>query len=584
MNIEEKIAGVYIRVSTEDQAREGFSLSEQKERLEAMCKYKGYKIYKIYEDAGISAKNIKDRPAFNELLEDIRNKKINTLVSLKLDRITRSIYDWEFIMKFLEENNAYIDCTNDEINTTNANGKMVSRLLMSVSQNEIERTSERTKIGLAGAIKDGHCPCKTPLGYKRVNKKLVPDDATKDIVIDIFNKYISGWSYQKIMNYLNKNNVLNKHWRYSQIERTINNRIYCGDFIVHKGKQDELIYEDVVEGLISREMWLDCQNQKGKNSRNYTRSIVYLFLQKVHCPKCHSLMAGRSPGGKKKYDYVYYRCHNCKMYINENEIINQIKKIVLALVEYDFLVRDIFAPVLVNQLSDSKDSLNKELNNLNKQKSRIKEAYKNGVVELEEFAEDIKLIDSKIKNIVEKLNSDNIITENGLDLDDINLYRDINKIKQIKINEYYKDQIMLWISWSKEKQQELFMKYIESIELKINNDKIEVGRVNFKKSFLQEYSTLFFKNVIDMETNLVSKNNNSINITYLQTREEIENYINKLRKYYDIDYYEVEVKYDENNNIYLDYENNKEDNIIKIIPIKENKKFSNKLNCGVIAV
>ncbi|MBS5778197.1 MAG: recombinase family protein [Acholeplasma sp.] len=246
MNIEEKIAGVYIRVSTEDQAREGFSLGEQKERLEAMCKYKGYKIYKIYEDAGISAKNIKDRPAFNELLEDIRNKKINTLVSLKLDRITRSIYDWEFIMKFLEENNAYIDCANDEINTTSANGKMVSRLLMSVSQNEIERTSERTKIGLARAIKDGHCPCKTPLGYKRVNKKLVPDDTTKDIVIDIFNKYISGWSYQKIMNYLNKNNVLNKHWRYSQIEMTINNRICCGDFIVHKGKQDEVIYEKVL--------------------------------------------------------------------------------------------------------------------------------------------------------------------------------------------------------------------------------------------------------------------------------------------------------------------------------------------------
>lgn len=204
------------------------------------------------------------------------------------------------------------------------------------------------------------------------------------------------------MNYLNKNNVLNKHWRYSQIERTINNRIYCGDFIVHKGQQNEVIYEDVVEGLISREMWLDCQNQKGKNSRNYTRGIAYLFLQKVHCPKCHSLIASRSPGGKKKDDYVYYRCHNCKMYINENEIINQ------------------------------------------------------------------------IKNIMEKLNSDNIITENSLDLDDINLYRDIHKIKQIKINEYYKDQIMLWISWSKEKQQELFMKYIESIELEINNGKIEV--------------------------------------------------------------------------------------------------------------
>lgn len=94
----------------------------------------------------------------------------------------------------------------------------------------------------------------------------MPDDLTKDIVIDIFNKYLSGWSYQKIMNYLNMNNVLNKQWRYSMIEKIINNRIYCGDFILHKGKSNEIIYENVIEGLISRDKWIDCQNQKGKNS------------------------------------------------------------------------------------------------------------------------------------------------------------------------------------------------------------------------------------------------------------------------------------------------------------------------------
>ena len=82
----------------------------------------------------------------------------HTIVALKLDRITRSICDWEKLITFLDENNAYLDCANDEINTTTANGKMISRLLMSVSQNEIERTSERTKIGLAGAIKSGHIP------------------------------------------------------------------------------------------------------------------------------------------------------------------------------------------------------------------------------------------------------------------------------------------------------------------------------------------------------------------------------------------------------------------------------------------
>ena len=200
MSDEKKIAGIYIRVSTEDQAREGFSLPEQEKRLKAMCEYKGYEIYKVYKDAGISAKTGNYRPAFEELKEDIKNKKVNTIVVLKLDRLTRSVYDMENIMKFLDENNAYLDCANDDINTTNANGRMVARLLTTVSQNEIERTSERTKIGLSGAIKEGNIPHKAPFGYKRLNKKLVPDPLTKDQIIRIFNLYYEGNSYQTISN------------------------------------------------------------------------------------------------------------------------------------------------------------------------------------------------------------------------------------------------------------------------------------------------------------------------------------------------------------------------------------------------
>ena len=105
---EKKIAGIYIRVSTEDQAREGFSLPEQEKRLRAMCEYKGYEIYKLYKDAGISAKTGNYRPAFEELLQDIRDKKCNTIVVLKLDRLTRSVMDWEKILRFLEENEAAV--------------------------------------------------------------------------------------------------------------------------------------------------------------------------------------------------------------------------------------------------------------------------------------------------------------------------------------------------------------------------------------------------------------------------------------------------------------------------------------------
>ena len=79
-------AGIYIRVSTTEQAREGFSLPEQQERLEAMCKFKGYEIVDIYKDAGISAKDT-NRPDFQRLIEDMKSKKVNTIVALKLDRI-----------------------------------------------------------------------------------------------------------------------------------------------------------------------------------------------------------------------------------------------------------------------------------------------------------------------------------------------------------------------------------------------------------------------------------------------------------------------------------------------------------------
>ena len=167
--------------------KNGFSLPEQKERLEAFCKFKGYEIIDYYQDAGISAKTGKHRPEFERLKEDIKSKKINTIIALKLDRITRSIYDWENLITFLDENDAYLDCANDEINTTTANGKMISRLLMSVSQNEIERTSERTKIGLAGAIKQGHIPHVAPLGYKHENKTLVMIILQKMLLLEYLN-------------------------------------------------------------------------------------------------------------------------------------------------------------------------------------------------------------------------------------------------------------------------------------------------------------------------------------------------------------------------------------------------------------
>ena len=144
MEEDKKIAGVYIRVSTEDQAREGFSLPEQEARLREFCNFKRYDIYKVYKDAGISAKNDK-RPAYQEMIQDVKDKNINVIVAFKLDRLTRSVFDIEKLMKTVNEYECDIDCLADESNITTSNGRMVMRIMTSVSQNEIEKLQRKNK-------------------------------------------------------------------------------------------------------------------------------------------------------------------------------------------------------------------------------------------------------------------------------------------------------------------------------------------------------------------------------------------------------------------------------------------------------
>lgn len=266
-------------------------------------------------------------------------------------------------MKFLDENGAYLDCANDEINTTNANGKLVSRLLMSVSQNEIERTSERTKVGLAGAIKDGHIPSRAPLGYKRDNKKLVPDPLTKDIITRMYQLYFEGASYQTIANIFNKEKVNNKtNWRDNTILQMISNEVYKGDYVHGKRTNHPTYYNDVVEPIVSKELWENCQVQKKKNSRNYMRSQTYIFLQKLRCPKCGRVLGGRA-SHKLKSDkwYFYYGCEKCKNNIKEDVLEKEIKELLNDIFEYDAVVNEFFLPILRNKIDNPKEIYEKEL-------------------------------------------------------------------------------------------------------------------------------------------------------------------------------------------------------------------------------
>ena len=566
---EKKLCGLYMRVSTEDQAREGFSLPEQKERLEIFCKFKGYIIVDYYTDAGISAKTGNFRPEFERLKEDIKNNKINTIVALKLDRITRSIYDWEKLMTFLDEYNAYLDCANDEINTTNANGKMVSRLLMSVSQNEIERTSERTKIGLAGAIKMGHIPNQAPLGYKHEDKRLVIDYSTKDVVERIFDLYYNGNSYQKISNILNEEQVLGKtNWRDSSIVAILENEIYKGDFVHGKRTKNPTYYSNVVEPIIDREKWEECQVQKKRNSRSYQRTVTYLFLQKLCCPKCNRILGGKATTKKNGHTYYYYYCNDCKITIKEKTIEEYFDIFIDELVEYDSVVNQFFLPMIKQKFDEPKEELKKEIKKQTDRLERIRKAYISGAFDLEEYNAEKKIVDDTITKLEEELNE----TENSEELNytpqDILLKRDIDYINRVKLKDEYEKRTKTWKDYTREEKANLIMTYVDEIKLGIMHEYIYVDNVDFRESICKPCNDLVQAGYLDVKTptlfgNLVGY----LRFSNYLPEDEIGKHIMRLRQYYDVGFEEA-IYYVEDKVFYFDYVRDNRA-IIRIFPMED---------------
>ena len=575
MNEEKKIAGLYIRVSTEDQAREGFSLPEQEKRLRAMCEYKGYEIYKVYKDAGISAKTGNYRPKFEELLQDIKDKKCNTIVVLKLDRLTRSVYDWENIIKFLEENNAYLDCANDDINTTNANGKMISRILMSVSQQEIERTSERTKVGLSGAIKAGHIPARAPLGYKHVDRLLVSDPLTKDIIIRIFNLYFEGCTYVKIAKIYNDEKVLGKtNWRDTTILKIISNEIYKGDYVSGKRSGNSVYYENVVEPLVSKELWENCQVQKKKNSRNYMRTQTYLFLQKLKCPKCGRILAGGATH-KVKNDkwYFYYRCEDCKNNIKENKIEEAIMHILNDVFEYDSVVNEFFLPVLKNKLENPKDELEEEIKKLNNKKKRLKEGFVNELFTIEEFKDETEKLDNLIKDLEKKIISNQQAEQLNFTIDDILLKRDMDFINKVKLPISYYAFNENWDLLDRETKADIVMRYIDDVDLEMKDSSYEIKQINFRSTFYSDFEELYKQGYIDKKRPLTYNFNGICTDTIVRYSEylpikDVLQYLCRLNEYYEVNFYKGTL-YKETEKLDM-FPLQKNEVPIRIFPLQEN--------------
>ena len=378
-------------------------------------------------------------------------------------------------------------------------------MLTVLSQLEIEIVSERTKFGLTGAIKSGHIPGTCPLGYKRnESKKMVIDETTKDIIIRIFNLYLQGKSYQTISNILNEEKVLEpKKWDDSTIEKIINNKIYVGDYerfkrVAKEQRKEPVIYPNVVEPIITRAMFEDVQIQKEKNQRAYCRDRVYIFMQKMKCPKCGKIMGSKGTGGKKK-KYMYYHCSDCKIYLREDLIEEQAMPMIMDLIEYDMAVKKYFYPVLADKKERNTAKLDKEISSLQSRKNRIKEAYLREIVNVEEFSKEYKEVDEKL-NLLEQKRIEAIdLNKQTFSPQHLMADRDVEKEKLIRSNKFYDMLIAEWNNKSKEEKQEFISKFLESITIeKDKKGNYKLVNMKLRKTFIEAVYKLMQNGMFDM--------------------------------------------------------------------------------------
>lgn len=559
------IAGLYPRVSTEDQSRFGHSLDEQEDRLKKLCEFKDYEIYKIYREEGVSAKDT-NRPKFKEMIQDMKDGKINKIIVYKLDRLTRSIQDLENICKMLEEYNCDLESVAEEINTGNANGKFFIRMLTILAQLEIERTSERTKFGLIGAAKKGHISGQPALGYtkKDKSKKLVIDELEADVVKRIFSMYLEGSSVCSICEIFNEEIVLNRHWATTTVDKILSNKIYIGS-IEHgkRNKKNTQIFEDVVPAIIDKTTFECVQKRKEKNLKNYKRKRTYIFMQKILCPKCHKIMGGESSTSGTGDKHIYYKCNYCKKRISEKKIEKELMKFLNDMLDFFLIIDNSFKPSMCRDIEEEIIKYEKMEDELYDKITRIKKEFMDGEIAAKSFEKELHYLERKIKNIEIKIAELKDLKQNNEHKQDVELFFNMREIEKLKLKSEYVKEHNLWNKLSQEQKQYLINKYIDEIEINSdNNHNTSILNIIFNKNEIENIGRMFRKDCFDM---IVNAEDRDVILSNVKSNEETKNYINTLRNFYNV--VETEITSE------LFDVNNYRDDIIQIIPQEKKNKF-----------
>lgn len=335
-----KVVAIYCRVSTTEQAEEGYSIGEQERVLMDYCDKNGFDIYKTYADKGISGKDIKHRPAIQELLRDASEKRFNLVISWKINRMSRKLTDAIKIVEILEKYGIAYRSYSEPFESDTPAGRMQFQLMALLGEFERNTIAQNVKMGMCAKARSGEwCGGIAPLGYDwvpmegteqsvRRKSRLEVNEEEAETIRKIFELYASGKGYKAIVNHLNKEGYKTKRgnpFSVAQLKGILMNPVYIGKvrFDVRRNWSEKrrqninpnpIIAEGIHKPIISDELWNRVQGimkqKSGKPSRIYDGE--YPLTGILRCPECGAgMVISRTTNTLKdgtKKRIVYYAC------------------------------------------------------------------------------------------------------------------------------------------------------------------------------------------------------------------------------------------------------------------------------------
>ena len=446
---------LYTRVSTEMQV-DGFSLEAQKERLKSEAAHRNMKVVGEYSDEGKSGKNIKGRPAFQKMLEDIKSKKdsVDYVLVFKLSRFGRNTADILNSLQYMEDYGVHLLCVEDGIDSAGAAGKLMISVLAAVAEIERENIKEQTMAGRRQKARDGQWNGGfAPYGYKLVHKEgerggtLEIEEKEAELVRLIYDKYYKDdLGLSGVAKWLNDNHYTKSIRQNGTIEKIsasfvkgiLDNPVYMGKIAYGRRKTEKIdgsrnefhvvrqadeaieIYDGLHEAIIPEDLWYKVHARRKltgvKYEKKHSLDHVHILSGLVHCPVCGSQMYGvvnrkKKKGSKDFYEDIwYYRCknhtkatgHDCsyKKYIRQDRLnaeVIELVKWVMSHEEYKKMI----AQKSGDSESTTLDEVLKEGGRLQKEKTKIENKKKKLLSKISAMDADDENYDTMYDEIME---------------------------------------------------------------------------------------------------------------------------------------------------------------------------------------